>query len=1434
MSAPPDTSAPYTDSFIIQCDRNSSLEADTGNNENPAIFTNKQGTGLRLNAGDKVSVHSAFINEIGNTDGTIEFKGQSVKNSKGEEINYELEETIDDLTIPFPLDDLYSENTDLPWNPSGSGVDLDVQWNYGQMTGQNKKQILQPYGFQRCDSSNVKRTFPMKDNEMNIQVGYYKTCNGENYMHLPRRFDCFDGKEFGVEKAVGGVATKRLSARFPPDDDTLPWAYKGMQWSQCPGTQGDGQNEIGFQDGGWNGQPTMDIRVQSQVKDDWCFQDKGRRWKCEGLTSGNDGAGFGIADRTLNVLGTTKRFRWKNDNSRYQIFKKERTFFTTAPQFTEFLTADQLGASIKPDNLSGSKTNDFLGYLATGVAEAEGHTNVPTDATKTPRYWNVRDPACTSNWVPYYEIKTIEVEKGFKSPEDVADEVSASLNKTGEPKEIYARTGARTGTIPKSGVLGASHQLVGLKKDGEIFKSFYSTNHAHFNNGACKEYFVDSNVGTLAEMPEKDVGCTRYMSAYHYIGVKRPQLWISGRAFCEDALDVKAEAGSTWGEIEEFSLHTSRPAISWAGRTNPICTNIPWSKRHLLNKFIQSQGEYPELFNYGYSNIKNGDSDYGDDDNVSPEDFQMGNKTTGETYARFIHFQLTKKHSNSWKDQAGKYKSGSRRLGCDNYDMQASSDYDQIITGAETYTGYKMQAGVVPPVAVADGTTADLQGQLPYYDLSSIPLWFYYDQTRADFDGGGEDLAVAKTELCYGCMCRYNSFKEGDGGSDEDFIAFQTAPIGGLPDHFFQKEGNPTEDLSTTLDDQNYLGVDRHFNAYGTKVIMPYSGYLNGTQPHTYAAQQDQTDFYYTAQPGANSVPAGWKPDATNCKLEQTYQYALHTYIGSNGLSLNYDNDKLKRFNWQGLHTPEYIGNNFNAGSDATDPKIDDASTQVYKINKRLSGSDYCPEMQPYHTDITTSDKDANGTEIGISATNWNLEQWSAIFDAHSGITFNEFGGTADNKKYWHKTLWGLLGFSYEQFNYKYPTSGTEMNVKDRLSFNSRINPDNQGETPMILTNTLVKSSDVSLYRNNIYGSGMFNDQGLSYGSIWHGGLEQKGKVKSTEKDFYLNNPAISITSFSVGIKADRQPTKMLRPYYLIKSNIVGDMKYLGAGHSTEGGQMLPIIGVVNKENGFGDYYFQTANEIQFTITQPTTLSEVTTSIHDPDMTSARVDKNSCVLYLVQKQNSTNLNVVQTLLQENQLNPAELEPPSMNDAEYNEYFKQFIMNPKQQAELNQENVFAHYPPYQQEQVPDGEHGATIGGFIPPPRRVESFLGLRAGESPARVINPSMPEPGSGKRLEPRSGGKMTRKEAKGLRQFQAERERAAVGLRRRFAPEGERAEPYPARRERLETTTSVGSGRSGGTSGTDPSSVITAPSEPRLTPRTPTEKRDLPTRPDRS
>ena len=1187
---------------------------------------------------------------------------------------------------------------------------------------------------------------------MNVQCAYYKTTNGENYIHLPRRFDVGASVKYGPKDTTH--TTAHLSAGFSGTNfgknntlDTLPWAYHGMQWSEAPATAYQDNKSIGFHDSAYNGLPLPDVRTQSQVPEDWFFQDKSQRPKCENMADTDDGQtpAVGMVERTLNTLGTTQRFRYRNDNSRFMIFKKERTYFTNAPLPNEFLTDAQLAECVAPTKLTGSSTNDFLSYVDTDRGDGHGVKPVPADLTI--RYYNVRDPACTSDWAPYYEIKNIKVETGFKAPEDVAEEVSRNLNKTNEITEIFARVGQRTTKEPvyenftdgagnldptrvklKQGQTqiaadpdrGASHQCVGLKKDGELFKSFYSTNHGHFSSGCANSYFIQTQDGTEANYPEKSPDAVRYMSSFHYIGVKRPNLWITGRKFCRDALLVGTAPGETWGEVPEKSLHPDATAISTdfdMHHEADIITTIPWSRRHLLNDFIKSQGEYPELFNYPYSAIKlRGNYREGTllGEQVKRDNFQMGNSKFGYTLARFIHIDMAKKTGNHWKDKNNKIRHDSRRLGCDNYLWGNRTDYSGDVAGSENSTGYKTfaQAGAplknnVPLDPLYPDDRIDRQGAFPYYDLSSSPLWFWHDIDRQDVDGGGDDMSCDDFNLCFGCMKKYDPVKEGVANPtlSGEFIAFTTKRIGGLPDYLFRGCNQQNTSLDQTLDHNNFIGVDRHFNAYGTNVIMPYSGYLTANQPKNVGTKpatgwNDNADFYYVAQPGVSMVGGNqgagasnaWLPSPTLTHLEYTFQHSLHSYLGANAISLDYDGTGSKRFNWLGLHTPEFIGNNFNAGSDATDPKIEDASTEVYKINKRLGGASFTPEMIPYNTDVSTTSIDNNDNPIEIATTNWNLEQWNAIFDAHSGVMFYNFGVDKTNKGFWKKSLWGILGFGYDQFNYKYEED--PINIKDRVSMNTRINPENQGKTPFILTNALVKTADVSLYRSNIFGASMFNDQGVSYGNTWHGGLIDKAKVgtRTDNKEYNLNNPAISINTTSVPVVADAQPTKMLKPYYLIRSNIIGDTKYIGGGNSTDGGQTLPIIGVVNKENGFGDYYFQTSQLAQFTITDDVVISEIKTSIHDPDMSLARVDDNSAVLYLIQKQNNNNLNLISTLLQEDQLMPEMLEEPQFTQQASQAYFEGLINSAKEQEAVNEQHTEASY------QTTGGTIDETIGTF----------------------------------------------------------------------------------------------------------------------------------------
>lgn len=112
----------------------------------------------------------------------------------------------------------------------------------------------------------------------------------------------------------------------------------------------------------------------------------------------------------------------------------------------------------------------------------------------------------------------------------------------------------------------------------------------------------------------------------------------------------------------------------------------------------------------------------------------------------------------------------------------------------------------------------------------------------------------------------------------------------------------------------------------------------------------------------------------------------------------------------------------------------------------------------------------------------------------------------------------------------------------------------------------------------------------------------------------------------------------MTIPYYLICSSLIDDKFYNG----NIDGNTAPIMGVVNRENGFGDYYFGGPSTNQFTITAPTTITEITTQILDPRMKPARVDEDSCIIYSIERQMNNNLNLLSTLPQkqvESILNP---------------------------------------------------------------------------------------------------------------------------------------------------------------------------------------------------
>ena len=76
----------YPSTVILEANRRASEEFKSGNFTNPSLFTNKVNDGFRVNTGDIISVHSAYISELGAEGSEIEIKGIALNASKSVDI----------------------------------------------------------------------------------------------------------------------------------------------------------------------------------------------------------------------------------------------------------------------------------------------------------------------------------------------------------------------------------------------------------------------------------------------------------------------------------------------------------------------------------------------------------------------------------------------------------------------------------------------------------------------------------------------------------------------------------------------------------------------------------------------------------------------------------------------------------------------------------------------------------------------------------------------------------------------------------------------------------------------------------------------------------------------------------------------------------------------------------------------------------------------------------------------------------------------------------------------------------------------------------------------------------------------------------------------------------------------------------------------------
>ena len=425
-----------------------------------------------------------------------------------------------------------------------------------------------------------------------------------------------------------------------------------------------------------------------------------------------------------------------------------------------------------------------------------------------------------------------------------------------------------------------------------------------------------------------------------------------------------------------------------------------------------------------------------------------------------------------------------------------------------------------------------------------------------------------------------------------------------------------TQRIMTT--DTRRIGYDNHPNAYGNACIGLMNG-LAGTGGFSYRKE------YYTA---INSEPRLDQRGATEVVHQPVSLYAdkylNEVYCGAQEPEFSFDTVS-SRFAISNLHTPERITAKYNAtwqvkGGDPSASKQssvtsvpipDNLGKSIYKINKIFDFRNFCPSITPYFQAVPEK---IDGTEEEFPVV-FNNPYCKAgeIFDMASGIFLEDFNIEKNN---WNNSFWGICGFSYN-----------DLNIQNTGNINARITTGKYNNIARLTTNQDVVNSGIGEWDGKVTGVANYKNQ-YTYPSI----ITYKKDAGGTN-DLETFAP-VEVESDSAQIEATNLPTKTLRPYFTVRSDILTD-SYFNGGHKEP--SLMPVIAVLQKNQQYGDFFYGNG-DIDFTVTYPRTITEVTTQICDPTGRPSKLSPNSAVMYKVVKAKTQN-NIVQDVLQANKGNP---------------------------------------------------------------------------------------------------------------------------------------------------------------------------------------------------
>lgn len=1203
----------YIQNELVECNRLRSEEAESGNDENAASWTNTLSNIYELNAGDKVSLYGSFISEKGaGTQDTIELKGKTLPKTKS--FTYVTENVKKEVITNRYTESVITETTE------------DIE---------------------------------LKDNIVNLIIGYYKNTNGTGYFSLPR--SSYGTLGLGGDPTGTAANTTVESFDFTRDDSgaegyIYPVVDKNFiikgDYKLSPYSNG---NSIGAVYRVINDNNKFTLFVSQYSK-------------------------LGI-ERSIGINGGLGDIPEPSDH------------YTMDPEYRQYYRYRQK-ITIEVDK--GFNSAQFIADSITKkLQETQSITNLvySTDPTK-----NEADNACgntiISNMIESNTYKTFNC-----ANRDLMNSQEFGWAGTKSETRWYNNYQCVAWKRPELYEFG---QHINLNATDRIFTTYTAEENTETETNSV---FVLTG----------DTPLTLSYDANMLISVPNNPLTPSSCIIAEikdqdiNKVQEIVIIGTTGGTIiasgdkviietineNEFTTESTRllgcqlrvDYVNDETDMESLKTNILYTKENLdkFKKFINSQELYPEIW-----------ESWNAEDGADTSAFTYGNgmynnkQTIDNT--RFFHMNQVENDRAIEIDPALAPNAVSDTEVFLNYTTPATTinvdwngDPDDLFKVGSIYYKVLLFDGSETPLftgkinvtdsvgsATDDHQTLTLEtaidvdipeGRNLKVELITIDNYNHYLKThtmlgssnyRNAFVGSGNTTVfqkmsklflvyynendrdiyydnpdIIKNKLTYGCFGKSEVYN----AVDDTYTYY----IDIYPNNIDTNLTFPFDQFKNEndkIDAGRKWGYDMHFTAAANPAI----GLFNGL---TCSANYYGATFNNVFQCSKYGFPDNNQTANENrvATSDDIKGYINRRYVGADSPKCIWDGE---HFSFDSLHTNENLAPRYADGGRYMETTIanttsastskfaqltadvpDSAGDIVYKINPLQDLNEYCPNIIPYQlpkTFYTRNGKTENEAGLQTFLPFNRCYEAFTIFDSKSGIFFEDMGYDEDT---WEEGLWGIMGFSYEQFN---------SSINNR---NKRVDNSNVNDLMVPTTNAFIQSTDTKTWNVNENSIPLYTDNIPTTFNLFtykDDGSYETDVTPPPDIDFHNLTvyPPINQKTTSIQLVARNFPTSMIKGYYTIRSDIVPQSVFVGGKSNITN---MPIVGIANKENPQSDYYFGGESNIEFTIGKPTKLSSITCSIHDPDGSYANVNNSSSIIFKIQRQINTSFNIIDEILQ---------------------------------------------------------------------------------------------------------------------------------------------------------------------------------------------------------